>query len=63
MDIAETSVRRFLQGQVAQAEQPEGGDASFTDDEVSVKHTISTLRLKLVSLLQAALSALPNQEV
>ena len=63
MDIAETSVRRFLQGQVTQAEQPQGGDASFTDDEVSVKHTISTLRLKLVSLLQAALSALPNQEV
>ncbi|PAN38457.1 hypothetical protein PAHAL_7G173500 [Panicum hallii] len=63
MDIAETSVQRFLQGQVTQAEQPEGGDASFTDDEVSVKHTISTLRLKLVSLLQAALSALPNQEV
>ncbi|PUZ47434.1 hypothetical protein GQ55_7G164600 [Panicum hallii var. hallii] len=63
MDIAETSVRRFLQGQVTQAEQPEGGDASFTDDEVSVKHTISTLRWKLVSLLQAALSALPNQEL
>jgi hypothetical protein len=63
MDIAETSVQRFLQGQVTQAEQPEGVDASFTDDEVSMKHTISTLQLKLVSLLRAALSALPNQEV
>uniref|UniRef100_K3Z324 Sec39 domain-containing protein n=1 Tax=Setaria italica TaxID=4555 RepID=K3Z324_SETIT len=63
MDIAETSVRRFLQGQVAQAEESRGGDASFTDDEVSVRLTISTLRSKFVSLLQAALSALPNQEL
>nr|CAB3459711.1 unnamed protein product [Digitaria exilis] len=63
VDIAETSVRQFLQGQVAQAEQSGGGDASFTDGEVSVKHTISTLQLKLESVLQAALSALPNQEL
>lgn len=63
MDIAETSVRRFLQAQVAQAEQAGGSDAPFIGDEVSVRHTVSTLRLKLVSLLQAALATLPNQEL
>jgi hypothetical protein len=63
MDIAETSVRCFLQGQVAQVESLGGRGASFIDDEVYVRHTISTLQSKLVSLLQAALSALPNQEL
>ncbi|CAN6344755.1 unnamed protein product [Urochloa humidicola] len=61
LDIAESSMRQFLQGQVAQAEQYEGNPIST--DELSGRHTISTLRSKLVSLLQAALSALPNQEL
>jgi hypothetical protein len=63
MDITETSVRRFLQGQVAQAELVGRSDAAFTDGEVCVRHTISTLQSKLVSLLQSALAALPNQEL
>ncbi|XP_062204468.1 MAG2-interacting protein 2-like isoform X2 [Phragmites australis] len=63
MDIVETSVRRFLEGQIAQAQELGGSDASFADNELSVRHTISTLRSKHVSLLQAALAALPNQEL
>ncbi|KAJ1265588.1 hypothetical protein BS78_08G087500 [Paspalum vaginatum] len=63
MDIAETSVRWFLQGQVTQAEQAGGSDAPFSSYEVYVRHTISALRLKLASLLQAALAALPQQEL
>ncbi|XP_062202645.1 MAG2-interacting protein 2-like [Phragmites australis] len=61
IDIVDTSVRRFLEGQVAQAQQLGGSEASFADNELSVRHTISTVRSKLVSHLQAALAALPNQ--
>ncbi|KAL6905903.1 hypothetical protein ACP4OV_003504 [Aristida adscensionis] len=61
IDIIEVSVRRFLEGQLAQAQQLGGSDSSFTDKELSVRHTISTLRSKLISLLQDALAALPNQ--
>ncbi|KAL6642432.1 hypothetical protein ACP70R_020613 [Stipagrostis hirtigluma subsp. patula] len=63
MDIIEASVRRFLEGQVAQAQDLGGSDSSFTDNELSVRHTISTLQSKLASLLQAALGALPKQEL
>nr|ACF81520.1 unknown [Zea mays] len=62
MDITETSVRCFLQGQVAQLDEVGGSDAALTDGEVCVRHTISTLQPKLVSLLQSAL-ALSNKEL
>lgn len=64
IDVVEPSVRRYLEGQVAQAQQQVGeSDASLTENELlSVSCTLSSLRLKLVSLLQAALVALPNRE-
>ncbi|KQJ90695.1 MAG2-interacting protein 2 isoform X2 [Brachypodium distachyon] len=62
MDVVEPSVRCYLEGQVAQAQQVGGSDASFTEKEQHISHTLSTLRTKLVSTLQAALAALPNQE-
>jgi molybdenum cofactor biosynthesis enzyme MoaA len=63
MDVVEPSVRRYLEGQVRQAQQQAGeSDVSLTDNGLSISHTLSSLRLKLVSLLQAALVALPNQE-
>lgn len=62
MDVVEPSVRQYLEGQVVQAQQLGGSDASFTEKELSASHTFCTLRLKLVSLLQAALVALSNQE-
>ena len=64
VDVVDPSVRRYLEGQVAQAQQQVGeSDASFTENELlSISRTLSSLRLKLVSLLQAALLALPNQE-
>jgi hypothetical protein len=63
MDVVEPSVRRYLEGQVAQAQQQAGErDVSLTENGLSISHTLSSLRLKLVSLLQAALVALPNQE-
>jgi hypothetical protein len=63
MDVVEPSVRRYLEGQVSQAQQQAGeSDVSLTDNGLSISHTLCSLRLKLVSLLQAALVALPNQE-
>jgi molybdenum cofactor biosynthesis enzyme MoaA len=63
MDVVEPSVRRYLEGQVRQAQQQAGeSDVSLTDNGLSISHTLSSLRLKLVSVLQAALVALPNQE-
>lgn len=63
IDVVEPSVRRYLEGQVAQAQQQVGeSGALFTENELSISRTLSSLRLKLVSLLQAALVALPNRE-
>jgi hypothetical protein len=63
IDVVEPSVRRYLEGQVAQDQQQVGeSDALFTENELSISRTLSSLRLKLVSLLQAALIALPNRE-
>ncbi|TVU51498.1 hypothetical protein EJB05_02930 [Eragrostis curvula] len=63
MDVLETSVRRFLEGQVAQAQQFGGGEPSLTDNGISARNAISTLQSRVLSLLQAALAALPNQEL
>ncbi|GJM87674.1 hypothetical protein PR202_ga03652 [Eleusine coracana subsp. coracana] len=63
MDILETSVRQFLEGQLAQVQQLGGSEPSFSDNVLSARHTISTLQSRLVSLLEAALSALPRQEL
>ena len=65
IDVVEPGLRRYLEGQVAQAQaqqQVGESDASFGEDELSISRTMSSLRLKLVSLLQAALVALPSQE-
>ncbi|XP_020191610.1 MAG2-interacting protein 2 [Aegilops tauschii subsp. strangulata] len=65
VDVVEPGLRRYLEGQVAQAQaqqQVGESDASFAEDELSISRTMSSLRLKFVSLLQAALVALPSQE-
>lgn len=63
MDVAEASVRRYLNGQIVQAQQLGGTDVFLTDNELSVSHALSTLRSNLVSLVQAALATLPNQDL
>ncbi|CAM0943908.1 unnamed protein product [Alopecurus aequalis] len=63
VDVIEPSVRRYLESHLAQAQQQVGeSDASFAENELSISRTLSNLRLKLVSLLQEALIALPNRE-
>ncbi|KAG8051077.1 hypothetical protein GUJ93_ZPchr0009g1656 [Zizania palustris] len=63
MDVVEASVRQYLNCQVVQAQQLGATDASLIDKELSVSHSLSTLQSKLASLLQAALVALPNQDL
>ncbi|XP_040385831.1 MAG2-interacting protein 2 isoform X2 [Oryza brachyantha] len=63
MDVVEASVRWYLDSQVAQAQQLGGTDGFLTDNGLSVNHALSTLRSNLVSLLQAALATLPNQDL
>jgi neuroblastoma-amplified sequence len=60
MDILETSVHHFLEGQVSQVQQTGGSEPSFTDNVLSKRHANSYLQSRLVSLLQAALAAIPN---
>jgi len=64
IDVIEPSVRRYLEGQVAQAQQQVGeSHASLAENELSsISRTLSSLRLKMIPLLQAALVALPNRE-
>jgi neuroblastoma-amplified sequence len=63
MDTLEISVRHFLEAQFVIVRQLGGDEASFTDNVLSARHAISSLHLRLVSLLQAALAALPKQEL
>jgi neuroblastoma-amplified sequence len=63
MDTLETSVRHFLEAQFAQVQQLGGDEASFTDNVLSARHGIPSLQSRLVSLLLAALAALPKQEL
>uniref|UniRef100_A0ACD5ZJK6 Uncharacterized protein n=1 Tax=Avena sativa TaxID=4498 RepID=A0ACD5ZJK6_AVESA len=64
IDVIEPSVRRYLEGQVAQAQQQVGeSHASLAENELSsISRTLSSLRLKMIPLLQTALVALPNGE-
>ncbi|XP_072965166.1 MAG2-interacting protein 2 isoform X1 [Typha angustifolia] len=61
IDIVEASLRRFLQGQLLQLQHPECGvDSIEVDPCTSICCTISTLKGKLITLLQSALSTLPD---
>jgi hypothetical protein len=60
MDILETSMHHFLEGQVSQVQQTGGSEPSFTDNVLSERHANSYLQSRLVSLLQATLVAIPN---
>ncbi|XP_073099912.1 MAG2-interacting protein 2 [Elaeis guineensis] len=62
IDVAEVSLRRYLEGQFLQAQARGGGEAGFEElgSCGSLVYAVSSLRVKLVSLLQSALLALPD---
>ncbi|XP_008807443.2 MAG2-interacting protein 2 isoform X1 [Phoenix dactylifera] len=62
IDVVEASLRRYLEGQFLQAQARGGGEVGFEelDSCGSFVYAVSSLRVKLVNLLQSALLALPD---
>lgn len=64
-EVVDASPRRYLEGHILQAEAPSGGEVGFGDLDSfgPLLYVISNLRVKLVSPLQPALLALPDNNM